>query len=169
VKKIILISTFIVSLFIFNSNVFALEKNIDSTIVIGAAEVQDVFKICDASSKTLGAFKLGGIFITLAKIIAPIILIIMGMIDVSKAVTIGKDDAIKKSFSSFLKRVVAAVLLFFTPSIVLALFTFVDGFDGVNNAFKPCMDCLLKPSECQGDFSVSTSIDNSTSKSSTKK
>ena len=114
----------------------------------------DFLSICDASKspKTLGAFKLGGIFITLAKIIAPVILIVMGMIDISKAVPAGKDDAIKKSFNDFLKRTIAAVLIFFTPSIILAIFTFVDGFDNVESAFSPCMDCLLKPSECQGSI-----------------
>ena len=119
-----------------------------------AKQTSDFLEICDASKspKTLGAFKLGGIFITLAKIIAPVILIVMGMIDISKSVVSSKSDDVKKSMITFLKRTIAAVLIFFTPSIVLALFTFVDGFDDVESAFKPCMDCLIKPSECQGSL-----------------
>ena len=157
-KKVTIILVLVFSMFMFSNSVLAkegIEGNTSSLVLIEDSNVKDVFKICDKSSKTLGAFKLGGIFITLAKIIVPVIIIVMGMLDVSKAVSEGKDDSIKKSFINFLKRAIAAILVFFIPSIILAIFTFVDGFDNVNSAYKNCIDCLLKPSECQGTLTAS--------------
>ena len=158
-KKVFILIIAIFSIFTFSMHTFALENNISNNILIldkeksaSEGESDDFLDICSSSSRTLAAFKLGGIFIFIAKIIAPIILIVMGMIDIAKAVPEGKDDAIKKSFSNFLKRVVAAVLIFFTPALVDALFTFVDGWDNTRSEFSGCMDCLLKPGSCNAQI-----------------
>ena len=66
----------------------------------------------------LTLFSILGIGVTAIKIAIPIILIIMGMLDMGKAVTSGKDDEIKKELVVFLKRAIAAILVFFIPSIV---------------------------------------------------
>ena len=63
-------------------------------------------------------FGLLGIVVTAIKVAIPIILIIFGMLDMGKAVTSGKDDEIKKQLMSFIRRAIAAVLVFFIPSIV---------------------------------------------------
>lgn len=63
-------------------------------------------------------FSILGIGVTAIKIAIPIILIIWGMLDMGKAVTSGKDDEIKKQLVTFLKRAIAAILVFFIPSIV---------------------------------------------------
>ena len=63
-------------------------------------------------------FSILGFGVTAIKIAIPIILIIWGMLDMGKAVTSGKDDEIKKQLVVFLKRAVAAILVFFIPSIV---------------------------------------------------
>ena len=69
-------------------------------------------------SGTEGLFKLLGIAIIIIKIAIPIILIVFGMLDMGKAVTSGKDEDIKKQLGSFLRRAIAAVLVFFVPTIV---------------------------------------------------
>ena len=63
-------------------------------------------------------FSILGIGVTAIKIAIPIILIIWGMLDMGKAVTSGKDDEIKKQLVTFLRRAIAAILVFFIPSIV---------------------------------------------------
>lgn len=63
-------------------------------------------------------FSILGIGVVAIKIAIPIILIILGMLDMGKAVTSGKDDEIKKQLVAFLKRAIAAILVFFIPSIV---------------------------------------------------
>ena len=72
-------------------------------------------EFCTKTSDLLGLL---GIAITIIKILIPIILIIFGMLDMGKAVTSGKDDEIKKQAMAFLRRAIAAVLVFFIPSIV---------------------------------------------------
>ena len=59
-----------------------------------------------------------GIAITAIKVVIPIILIVMGMLDMGKAVTSGKDDEVKKQLKVFLFRAIAAILVFFVPTIV---------------------------------------------------
>ena len=48
----------------------------------------------------------------------PILLIIWGMLDLGKAVIASKEDEIKKGQQTFIKRIVAAVIVFFIVSIV---------------------------------------------------
>ena len=63
-------------------------------------------------------FTILGFGVTAIKIVIPVILIILGMLDMGKAVTSGKDDEIKKQMIVFLKRAIAAIVVFFIPSIV---------------------------------------------------
>lgn len=59
-----------------------------------------------------------GMLITAVKIIIPILLILFGMLDVGKSVVAGKPEEITKNIKSFAFRAIAAVLIFFIPSIV---------------------------------------------------
>ncbi len=59
-----------------------------------------------------------GMLITAVKIIIPILLILFGMLDVGKSVVAGKPEEITKNIKSFAFRALAAVLIFFIPSIV---------------------------------------------------
>ena len=54
----------------------------------------------------------------LVQIVIPIILIVYGMLDMGKAVTAGKDEEIIKSALTFGRLAIAAILVFFVPSIV---------------------------------------------------
>ncbi|MBR1416385.1 MAG: hypothetical protein IJ572_01015 [Bacilli bacterium] len=107
-------------------------------------------QICNPQEnpRIVAAFKLGGILITIAKIIVPIILIVMGMLDISKAVADNKDGALKKSFITFAQRSVAGILVFFAPSIILGLFKVIDGFDDVESKYETCIVCLTDPGQC---------------------
>lgn len=79
--------------------------------------MQDAAVFCgDPGVQTL--FSILGFGVTAIKIAIPIILILLGMLDMGKAVTSGKDDEIKKQLVIFLKRAVAAILVFFIPSLV---------------------------------------------------
>ena len=115
---------------------------------------QSALKVCDPNTvegrKIIAGFKFVGIIITIIKIVAPIILIVMGMIDISKAVVDGKDDSVKKSMITFLKRAIAAVLIFISPKILLALFNTITGFDNLENDgdYGYCVQCLLGGESC---------------------
>ena len=72
-----------------------------------------------------------GIAVVAIKVAIPIILIVMGMLDMGKAVTSGKDEEIKKQLMAFLRRAIAAVLVFFIPSIVGLIMQLVN--DGTHD------------------------------------
>lgn len=62
--------------------------------------------------------RLVGYVVTIFKIVIPLLLIVFGMLDVGKSVVVGKPDEVTKNLKSFAMRCVAAVLVFFIPSIV---------------------------------------------------
>lgn len=78
--------------------------------------------------------------ITVIKIVVPILLIIFGMIDLVKAVTAGKEDEIKKAQSTFIKRLVIGILVFFVIILVQMLVSFVSNKD---NNVSSCFDCFV--------------------------
>ena len=114
------------------------------------------FEFCDINQnpEVLAGFRLGGIVITIIKIVVPIILIILGMIDMSKAVIDSNNDAIKKSAIVFGKRAIAAVLIFFVPAIMKSIFESIDSWKDKSGEFNPCLTCLLNVSECPSNAEI---------------
>ena len=78
--------------------------------------------------------------ILLIKIAVPILLIIFGMLDLGKAVTAQKEDEIKKGQQTFIKRAIAAVIVFFVIQIVQIVVRFVSGND---NSVAQCFNCFI--------------------------
>lgn len=71
----------------------------------------------------------------------PILLILMGTIDLGKAVLSSDDKAIKESTSRLVKRIIAAVAVFFVVTIVKLIMGIVSdsNVDGANA--KSWIDC----------------------------
>ncbi len=65
--------------------------------------------------------------------VVPIILIVLGTIDLVRAVIAGKEDDIKKHQTTLVKRVIAAVIVFLVPIIV----SIIMGWIG-NDDWKKC-------------------------------
>lgn len=73
------------------------------------------------------------------KIVVPIGLIIMGMLDFSKSVTSNDENAQKKNLTLFIKRIIYAVLIFIVPWIVEVLIVNLGNLtEGVN--FTDCLE-----------------------------
>lgn len=68
-----------------------------------------------------------GYLVMIVKIVIPILLIVFGMLDVGKSVIASKPDEVTKNLKSFAMRCVAAVLIFFIPSLVSVLINAVAG------------------------------------------
>lgn len=83
--------------------------------------MMDMFNIltdvnCDSINEAFGAIIKG--VVGLIKIGVPIILIVMGMLDLGKAVTSQKEDEMKKAQSLLIKRCIYAVLVFLIGTAV---------------------------------------------------
>lgn len=76
--------------------------------------------------------------ILIIQIGVPIILIVMGMIDLGKAVMAQKDDEIKKGQQTFIKRLIAGVIVFFIIAVVKLVLSLI----GENNTIG-CINCFI--------------------------
>ena len=76
-----------------------------------------------------------------------IVLVIVGMLDLFKAVMAQKEDEIKKAEQTFLKRLIAGVLVFFVVAIVQFVFK-VTTDESENAGIWECFNCFVNgPSE----------------------
>lgn len=97
----------------------------------------------DFCTRTVEIWRLVGLFLLVFKIVIPIILIVLGVIDLGKAVVSSDDKAISKSAKSLLVRIVAAVCIFFVPTIVSFVIRIVD--TSVDDKNEVCAACISNP------------------------
>lgn len=76
------------------------------------------------------------------QIAVPIILIVMGMLDLGKAVMAGKEDEIKKNQTLFMKRIIAAVIVFLVVAAVQMVFGLLSKAGTGGDTIK-CIDTIL--------------------------
>lgn len=84
------------------------------------------------------------------KIAIPIVIIVLGMIDLGKAVVASKDDEIKKSVKSLVMRAIAGIVIFFIPTLIGAIFSLVGEFrddTAYKNEYKICSECITHPGD----------------------
>ena len=81
--------------------------------------------------------------ILIIQVAVPILLIIFGMIDLGKAVVASKEDEIKKGQQTFIKRLIAAVIVFLVIFIVKIVISIVakSTVEGEDNMWN-CISCF---------------------------
>ena len=77
-----------------------------------------LLSFCESSAEI---WQLVGKIINIIKIVIPIIIVVLAMLDLGKAVMAQKEDEIKKGQNTFIKRLVAAAIVFFVVTIVTML------------------------------------------------
>ncbi len=87
---------------------------------------------------------LGWVFFTI-KIVVPIILLVFATIDLIKAVIASKDDEIKKSLQTIVKRAIAGIVIFFIPTMLSFVVNLFDNDDIYKGDFGDCTKCMLEP------------------------
>lgn len=86
--------------------------------------------------------------IVVIKIAVPIIVVIFGMMDLFKGLIAQKEDEIKKGQQIFIKRLIAAAIVFFVVSIVQFLVSFVSSDEpGIMN----CANCFINGVDASGN------------------
>ena len=80
--------------------------------------------------------------VNLIKIAVPIILIILGMLDMGKAVASQKEDEIKKGQKTLMSRCIAAGIVFFVVAIVQLLFGII-GADDDSGTMWNCINTFV--------------------------
>lgn len=81
--------------------------------------------------------------VLLIKIGVPVLLVILGMIDLLKATIAQKEDEIKKAQGLFLKRLLAGVLVYFVFLIVQVIFSVLGDSVGDKENIWDCVNCFI--------------------------
>lgn len=105
------------------------------------------------SGEIMKTWRLIGYILLIIKIAVPIVLIVMGSIDMMKAVMAAKEDDIKKSQGMFIKRTIAAIIVFFVPTIVNLILNVIGGSEYKNSE---CIKCVLDVGTCVVDENGAT-------------
>lgn len=87
--------------------------------------------------------------ILIIQIAVPVILVIFGMMDLMKGLMAQKEDEIKKGQQTFIKRLVAAAIIFFVVAIVKLVFTFVA--DDKDGNMLNCANCFINGTDKAGN------------------
>lgn len=106
------------------------------------------FYFCNADS--VRAFKVIGYIITTIKIIAPLCIIILASIDFFRAIMSNDEKAISVSAKSFIRRLIAGIIIFLIPTIVSAVLDVLSPSIGDTkfNEYITCTKCIFDPSGC---------------------
>ena len=86
--------------------------------------------------------------ILIIQIAVPVVLVIFGMLDLFKGLTAQKEEEIKKGQQMFIKRLIAAALVFFVIAIVKLLISFVA--DNESGGILSCANCFLNGTDTHG-------------------
>ena len=91
--------------------------------------------LCPEGSQLLNVFTLVRTVIKILQIAIPMGLILMGTVDMGKAVIAGDEKKIKEAQKPFVKRIIAAVIVFIIPFIVNLIMNLVTTN---NDEWKAC-------------------------------
>ena len=125
-----------------------LKKNL---IVTDLMKLKDEGKICDSKKKDVDKIikanedrcssaiseefmSLVNTLLTIFYILGPILLIVFGSLDYAKATAAGDEKSFKKANTTFLKRILATVLLILTPIIVNFILSMI-GYSSNSNVY----------------------------------
>ena len=93
--------------------------------------------------------ELTSLAITIIQIAVPIILILMGSIDLFKGITAGKEDEMKKGQQLFIKRLITGAIIFFVVIVVKFIVSIVSDTN-VSNIVS-CIDCFTS-NNCEEEY-----------------
>ncbi len=115
--------------------------------------------ITDFCQKMANVVQLIGYILLVFKIAIPLIIIALGMFDFGKAVVAEKEDEVKKQTKRLIYRIVAGIVIFFIPTIVMFLFDIAVSYDTEKEeaGFDVCQQCILSPGSAECKTKVSAS------------
>lgn len=88
-------------------------------------------------------FRIIGIIILLLKIAAPIVLLLIGMIEAVKTISSKDEESIRKVWKTLGKRALAAVIVFLIGTMIGIIMSLIN-----SNEYQCASECINKPFSC---------------------
>ena len=92
------------------------------------------------SQEIINVMSIVGIVVWGLKIAVPIILIVIGMVELGTAIAKKGDDEVKKAQKDLIKKAVVAVIVFLVPTLVTLIMGVIS-----QNDWKACWACVNSP------------------------
>ena len=131
-----------------NTCKFPQNKNINYDLVSQQLASEEILGNICSEGNIVKTLKFVGYILMAVKIIIPLILIIYGSIDFGKALITNNDDSVKKATNSFITRVIAAVIIFFIPTIVNFIFHGILNVNSNGGIYENCRVCIFDVKNC---------------------
>lgn len=101
--------------------------------------------ICSSENTTLKVFQVIGYILFILKILVPIIIIVLGVIEFGKAALSGDEKANTTSFKTLIMRIITGVTIFFIPTVLDFALSMVQGTKDTALKYEGCTTCMLDP------------------------
>lgn len=95
------------------------------------------------------ALRFVGYIVLAVKILVPFVIIVMGSIDLTRAIISNDESDIKKRSVILVKRLIMGILIFFIPTIINIVFSWIYNFGDVENLYNNCISCITNPAVCE--------------------
>lgn len=125
-RKVVIIASIILIAFVYNIDVLAVTK-------VSCGNVTNIPEKVPQFTNYV---------VNILQIAVPVILVIVGSLDLLKGVMASKEDEIKKGQQIFIKRLIIGVLIFFLVYLVKFVISLVDNSTNSQNIAN-CIDCFL--------------------------
>ena len=112
------------------------------SILVSANELRTKCFVCGGQEIPYQLSVFGHAAINVVKILVPVILVILGVVDMLKAASSQKEDEMKKAQMTFVKRLIAAVMVFFVIAIIQLVFGVLNKV-GFGSGFTSCLDAFI--------------------------
>ena len=99
-------------------------------------------------STTKGIWALVGTVVFWIQIVIPVIIILLGTIDLGKAVFSGDDKKVKEAQGAFIKRLIYGIAVFFVVIAVRLVFGAVGESQGTVKDSSICFKCVADRGDC---------------------
>ena len=99
----------------------------------------------DFCYKTATVWQMVGKFLFILKILVPIIIIILGIIEFGKAALSGDEKANTTSFKTLMMKIITGIMIFFIPTVLDFALSMVQGTKDVALKYEGCTTCMLDP------------------------
>lgn len=112
---------------------------LDSIMLLAA----DTTNFC---GKSADIWRFVGNIVNILQIAIPVIIILLGTIDLGKAVMAGEDKQIKAAQKMLIMRLIYGIAIFFVVLIIQVIFGLVA--DAGESTNSKCFECVANPSNC---------------------